>query len=219
MSNDNRPENGTFRIKKYGNRRLYDTHQSRYITLEELAGIIQEGAAVRVADAASGKDITRQVLTQVILERQEALDMLPVELLHVIIRTQGTIEQAPFAAFLAAFTRQIVTAGQLWTQPVANFLRGLAHAVPGVGAPVEPPPASEPATGDGTPEADEVAGDETGATPTRGEEPPESASAAHAPPGASPPSGEPEPGGKVPAADGLRPRIERLLRKLGAPRD
>ncbi|MBI5486587.1 MAG: hypothetical protein HY905_04570 [Deltaproteobacteria bacterium] len=215
MSDGDRAENGTFRIKKYGNRRLYDTHQSRYITLEELARIVQEGAAVRVADAASGKDITRQVLTQVILERQEALDMLPVELLHVIIRTQGTIEQAPFAAFLAAFTRQIVTAGQLWTQPVANFLRGLAHAVPGVGGPVEPATDKKPTTRDETPAGDQVRDGEPSVGAPDGDEPPENASAAPDPPAESPLAEEPRPLGRSPGPDGLRPRIERLLRKLG----
>ena len=209
MAENDRAGNGVFRIKKYGNRRLYDTQQSRYITLEELAEIIQGGAAVRVADASSGKDITRQVLTQVILERQDALDMLPVELLHVIIRTQGTIEQAPFAAFLAAFTRQAATAGEMWTQPIAKLLRGLAQAVPGIGG----PPATVPAEAHGqTPE------------PTSGEDGREADAEGPPSDSATPPALAPEgdrPGAdSAPAAaplgsDALRCRVERLLQKVG----
>jgi len=73
-------------IKKYGNRRLYDTADSRYITLEELAGIIQAGAEVRVVDAKSGADLTQATLTQIIIESRDAAGMLPVPLLTQLIR-------------------------------------------------------------------------------------------------------------------------------------
>ena len=73
-------------IKKYGNRRLYDTAESRYITLEELAGIIQAGADVRVIDAKSGADLTQATLTQIIIESRDASRMLPVPLLTQLIR-------------------------------------------------------------------------------------------------------------------------------------
>lgn len=73
-------------IKKYGNRRLYDTASSRYITLEELAGIIQAGAEVRVVDAKSGADLTQATLTQIIIEGRDAARMLPVPLLIQLIR-------------------------------------------------------------------------------------------------------------------------------------
>jgi polyhydroxyalkanoate synthesis repressor PhaR len=73
-------------VKKYGNRRLYDTAQSRYITLEELARIIQEGADVQVVDAKSGTDLTQATLTQIIIESRNAAAMLPVPLLTQLIR-------------------------------------------------------------------------------------------------------------------------------------
>ena len=73
-------------IKKYGNRRLYDTAESRYITLEELSGIIQAGAEVRVVDAKSGADLTQATLTQIIIESRDAAGMLPVPLLTQLIR-------------------------------------------------------------------------------------------------------------------------------------
>ena len=73
-------------IKKYGNRRLYDTADSRYITLEELAAKIQAGAEVRVVDAKSGADLTQATLTQIIIESRDAAGMLPVPLLTQLIR-------------------------------------------------------------------------------------------------------------------------------------
>ncbi|HOX46728.1 MAG TPA: polyhydroxyalkanoate synthesis regulator DNA-binding domain-containing protein [Myxococcota bacterium] len=101
-------------IKKYGNRRLYDTRHSRHVTLEDLAALVRGGAEVKVVDAKGGGDLTRQVLTQVILEQQERLDLIPVELLHAVIRVQGTVQQAPLSAFLAAAARQLGAAGELW---------------------------------------------------------------------------------------------------------
>lgn len=73
-------------IKKYGNRRLYDTGDSRYITLEELATKVRGGTDVRVVDAKSGEDLTQATLTQVILESGNAHRMLPVPLLTQMVR-------------------------------------------------------------------------------------------------------------------------------------
>lgn len=73
-------------IKKYGNRRLYDTSDSRYITLDELALKIQDGADVQVIDVNSGTDLTQVTLTQIIIEGRGAAHMLPVPLLTQLIR-------------------------------------------------------------------------------------------------------------------------------------
>jgi len=73
-------------IKKYGNRRLYDTGHSRYITLEELADIIRGGEDVRVVDAKSGEDLTTGTLAQIIIEGRGAARLLPVPLLVQLIR-------------------------------------------------------------------------------------------------------------------------------------
>lgn len=73
-------------IKKYGNRRLYDTSGSRYVNLEEIARYIREGKTVQVVDAKTGEDLTRVVLTQIITE--DARDKptgLPLELLRQLI--------------------------------------------------------------------------------------------------------------------------------------
>jgi polyhydroxyalkanoate synthesis repressor PhaR len=73
-------------IKKYGNRRLYDTGDSKYITLEELATKVRGGTDVRVVDAKTNEDLTQATLTQVILESGSAHRTLPVPLLTQMIR-------------------------------------------------------------------------------------------------------------------------------------
>ncbi len=73
-------------VKKYSNRRLYDTEQSRYITQEELAEKIRLGAEPRVIDAATGDDLTQSTLAQIILESRRASRLLPVPLLVQLIR-------------------------------------------------------------------------------------------------------------------------------------
>ncbi len=73
-------------IKKYNNRRLYDTEESRYITLDELAQKIRQGKNVRVVDAKSNDDLTQFTLTQIILESRQAARLLPTPLLTQLVR-------------------------------------------------------------------------------------------------------------------------------------
>lgn len=73
-------------VKKYSNRRLYDTGDSRYITLEELADKIRAGADVRVVDAKTDEDLTQSTLAQIILESRGASRLLPIPLLTQLIR-------------------------------------------------------------------------------------------------------------------------------------
>lgn len=73
-------------IKKYGNRRLYDTSTSQYIKLEEIAALIRKGKQVRVVDAKTGQDLTRVTLTQIIVEDAKGGPAgLPLELLRQLI--------------------------------------------------------------------------------------------------------------------------------------
>ena len=74
-------------IKKYPNRRLYDTEESRYITLDELTEKVRKGTDVTIVDAKSGQDLTQATLTQIILETPAARS-LPVPLLRQLIRMQ-----------------------------------------------------------------------------------------------------------------------------------
>jgi polyhydroxyalkanoate synthesis repressor PhaR len=75
-------------VKKYGNRRLYDTEASEYVTLEELAERIRRGADVRVVDAATGEDLTQATLTQIIVEGRGAAKLIAVPLLTQMIRME-----------------------------------------------------------------------------------------------------------------------------------
>ncbi|GMV41534.1 MAG: hypothetical protein AMXMBFR64_32500 [Myxococcales bacterium] len=83
-------------IKKYSNRRLYDTDESRYVTLEELAVKIERGADVVVTDAKTGEDLTQVTLTQILFESRGAAKLLPTPLLVQMIR----MGDLPFAEFM-----------------------------------------------------------------------------------------------------------------------
>jgi len=74
-------------LKKYSNRRLYDTCNSRYVTLEDVTGLIKSGNQVEIIDAATKEDVTAFILTQVILEEARKKNiLLPVPALHLIIQ-------------------------------------------------------------------------------------------------------------------------------------
>src|SRR5882672_1915754 len=77
-------------VKKYANRRLYNTATSSYVTLEDLATMIKEGGDFVVYDAKSGEDLTRSVLTQIIVEQeQKGQNLLPVSFLRQLISFYG----------------------------------------------------------------------------------------------------------------------------------
>jgi len=81
-------------IKKYGNRRLYDTAGSRYVNLDDIAALIREGRELKVVDAKTGQDLTRVTLTQIITE--DAKDKptgLPLELLRQLIVASDEVRQ------------------------------------------------------------------------------------------------------------------------------
>jgi polyhydroxyalkanoate synthesis repressor PhaR len=78
-------------IKKYANRRLYNTGTSSYVTLEDLAAMVKSGEDFVVYDAKTGEDITRSVLTQIIFEQEnkEGQNLLPIAFLRQLIRFYG----------------------------------------------------------------------------------------------------------------------------------
>jgi polyhydroxyalkanoate synthesis repressor PhaR len=87
-------ETATILVKKYGNRRLYDTAGSRYVNLDDIAALIRQGMDVKVVDAKSGRDLTRVTLTQIITE--DAKDKptgLPLELLRQLIVASDEVRQ------------------------------------------------------------------------------------------------------------------------------
>ena len=91
-------------IKKYANRRLYDTESSTYITLDRLAQMVREGREFEVVDAKTGEDITRQVLTQIIVDEEArgGMSMLPINFLKQLIGLYGNSMQNFVPQYLEA---------------------------------------------------------------------------------------------------------------------
>lgn len=73
-------------IKKYENRRLYDTEKSVYVRLDDIAGFIKQGRIIKVIDAKTNADVTAFILTQIVLEQSRENSLLPVSMLHMIIQ-------------------------------------------------------------------------------------------------------------------------------------
>jgi polyhydroxyalkanoate synthesis repressor PhaR len=90
-------------IKKYANRRLYDTESSSYITLERLAEMVRQKREFKVVDAKTGEDITRSVLTQIIMDEEaRGQTMLPVNFLRQLIGMYGDSMQSMMPHYLEA---------------------------------------------------------------------------------------------------------------------
>ncbi|MFM7404853.1 MAG: polyhydroxyalkanoate synthesis repressor PhaR [Erythrobacter sp.] len=90
-------------IKKYANRRLYDTASSSYITLEDLAKMVRENVEFQVLDAKTGDDITHSILTQIIMDEEaNGGQMLPVSFLRQLIGMYGNSMQAMMPSYLEA---------------------------------------------------------------------------------------------------------------------
>ncbi len=90
MSEDKTKNDGPVIIKKYANRRLYNTQTSSYVTLDHLAAMVKEGTEFEVQDARTGEDITRSVLTQIIFEEEaKGQSLLPIKFLRQLIRFYG----------------------------------------------------------------------------------------------------------------------------------
>jgi len=91
-------------IKKYANRRLYNTASSSYITLEDLARMVRENVEFQVLDAKTGDDITHSILTQIIMDEEAngGQQMLPVSFLRQLIGMYGNSMQALMPSYLEA---------------------------------------------------------------------------------------------------------------------
>jgi polyhydroxyalkanoate synthesis repressor PhaR len=106
-----KPEGERVVIKKYANRRLYNTASSSYVTLDHLAEMVREGVDFVVYDAKTNDDITRSVLTQIIFEEENrGENLLPIQFLRQLISFYGNNMQALVPTYLEmsmdAFTRQ-----------------------------------------------------------------------------------------------------------------
>jgi polyhydroxyalkanoate synthesis repressor PhaR len=113
-------------VKKYANRRLYNTESSSYITLDNLAAMVREGRDFIVYDAKSGEDITRSVLTQIIVEEEsKGSALLPTAFLRNLIGFYGDSMQGVLPRYLeqsmANFTHQQQQVRQAMQQTVGNL--------------------------------------------------------------------------------------------------
>ena len=150
-------------IKKYANRRLYDTESSAYITLERLAQMVRQKRHFKVVDAKSGDDITRSVLAQIIMEEEaRGATMLPVNFLRQLISMYGDSMQSVVPHYLEASLEALqrnqnqfreAMAGALASNPFAEMARRnmemftAAAAGRAAGAPAaEPEPPAHPDT-------------------------------------------------------------------------
>ena len=124
---------GVVTIKKYANRRLYNTESSSYITLEHLAEMVRQKREFKVLDAKSGDDITHGVLTQIIMEEDaRGTTMLPVNFLRQLIGLYGGSMQASVPQYLEASLEAFqknrsqltdAVAGALAVNPFAEMAR------------------------------------------------------------------------------------------------
>ena len=101
MSEDSPKAEAPVVIKKYANRRLYNTQTSTYVTLDHLAHMVKEGTEFEVRDARTGEDITRSVLTQIIFEEEaKGQSLLPIKFLRQLIRFYGDSLQSFVPGYL-----------------------------------------------------------------------------------------------------------------------
>lgn len=96
-------------FKKYANRRIYDTHDSRYVTLEELAAVIRKGGEVKIVDAKTKADVTAYILTQIVLEQAKNNNaLLPSPILHLIIQYGDNVLTEFFETYLQQIVRNYI---------------------------------------------------------------------------------------------------------------
>jgi polyhydroxyalkanoate synthesis repressor PhaR len=109
-------------IKKYENRRLYDTTNSRYVNLDEVAQMLQRGEDVRVVDAATGEDITRLILTQIIVEDAKTTDSnFPLDVLRQMVIASGKAGQEGTLKYMKAILDFYENTYRVMAPPVNPF--------------------------------------------------------------------------------------------------
>lgn len=134
-------------IKKYGNRRLYDALHSRYINQNEVAQMIREGHDVQVVDAATGEDLTRLVLTQIIVENAKEHDSaFPLDILRQMVVAGGKATQETTLKYMKTVLDMYQNAYRAIPPPVNPFEFIQSAAVPRPAAP-QAPWGAQPAEG------------------------------------------------------------------------
>ncbi len=104
-------------IKKYANRRLYDTNASAYVTLDHLARLVREKKDFIVQDAKSGEDLTRSVLTQIIFEQENREEgVLPISFLRQVIQLYGESIQSVLPSYLELSMNTFLSQQEKWRE-------------------------------------------------------------------------------------------------------
>lgn len=121
-------------IKKYENRRLYDTAASRYVNLEDVARMVREGREVQVLDARSGEDLTRVILTQIIVEDAKGHESgLPLDLLRQLIMASDRVTHDFLTWYLTTVT-------EMYQKAQSALRTGPRDLVRSLFSPSQPPP-------------------------------------------------------------------------------
>jgi polyhydroxyalkanoate synthesis repressor PhaR len=117
-------------IKKYANRRLYNTGTSTYVTLEDLAAMVKDGEDFLVYDAKTGDDITRSVLAQIIFEQENKAgqNLLPTTFLRQLIRFYGDSMQMVVPKYLEQSIATLTQEQEKFRKQLANTLSGTPFA-------------------------------------------------------------------------------------------
>jgi polyhydroxyalkanoate synthesis repressor PhaR len=117
-------------IKKYANRRLYNTGTSTYVTLEDLAAMVKEGEDFLVYDAKTGEDITRSVLAQIIFEQENKAgqNLLPTTFLRQLIRFYGDSMQMVVPKYLEQSIETLTREQEKFRKQIAGALSGTPFA-------------------------------------------------------------------------------------------
>jgi len=117
-------------IKKYANRRLYNTQTSSYVTLDHLAQMVKEGTEFEVHDARTGEDITRSVLTQIIFEEEaKGQNLLPIRFLRQLIRFYGDSLQAFVPGYLDLSMESFTKNQEAMRNRIAEAFGGGSQAI------------------------------------------------------------------------------------------
>jgi polyhydroxyalkanoate synthesis repressor PhaR len=126
-------------IKKYANRRLYNTGTSTYVTLEDLAEMIKRGEDFTVQDAKTGDDITHPVLTQIIfeLENRDGQNMLPVSFLRQLISFYGDQMQAVVPSYLEQSMIAFAKEQERFREQMRTAMQGTPMGMMGVTVPMK----------------------------------------------------------------------------------
>ena len=119
-------------IRRYPNRRLYDRSRRQYVTLKDIEDLVLEGKTVEVRDSRTGDDMTRQILTQILMDRHpNKMDMFPTAMLHSVIRANDLAMD-----LWRGYLRQSLAAMEAWQRAATPFsapVDWVSAFFPGVG--------------------------------------------------------------------------------------